>query len=82
LASGSEIDEIILTPMLRAFVPPKGMELTEERLQTIRAIYQRGLAPYSRVVLVKAWDSVTRNHFGWEWPTLQEIVLQCNRHVA
>lgn len=82
MASGSEIDNIILHPLLQTYVPPKGMELTEERLQAVRATFQRGLAPYPPSVLVKAWDKVTRTHYGWEWPTLQEIVAECNRIVA
>lgn len=82
MASAEEIDEIILTPMLQAYVPPRGMELSEERLQAIRTIYQRGLMPYHEGILRRAWDKTTRNHYGWEWPTLQEIVAECNRLVA
>jgi hypothetical protein len=82
LASADEIDEIILTPLLRSYVPPKGMELNEDRLQAIRKMYHRGLDPYPVAVLIRAWDKVTRTHYGWEWPTLQEITLECNRLVA
>jgi len=68
----------VLAPMLDLYKAPDGWEQTPERLRALRRQFVTALAPYDTPVLQRAWNNVVARHYGWQWPTLQEIIRECN----
>lgn len=78
MASKREVVDTIFQPMLDLYNPPDGM-VGEKRLLAVRDQYIKALTPYSKRTLERAWERVRATHYGWTWPTLQEIITECNK---
>lgn len=78
MATEKEITDIIIRPMLTLYRPPQGMDDNEDRMRLLRTQFIRALVGFDATILVRAWDRVVARHYGWEWPTLQEIIREAN----
>jgi len=64
--------------MLDLYSPPTGWLETPERLTALKTQFVAALAPYSADTLGRGWKNVVARHYGWHWPTLQEIIREAN----
>ena len=78
MATDREIIIHVLTPMLDLYKAPDGWVESAERLKALRLQYVTALAPYAVPTLQRGWNNVVARHYGWSWPTLQEIIREMN----
>ena len=78
MASYEEVDEIIVRPMQAIYRAPDGMNGDVARLKAVRDQFCKSLSVYDAATLRRAWERVVVRHYGWEWPTLNEIVREAS----
>lgn len=78
MATEQEVVDIIIKPMISFYRAPDGMNGDTDKLVAVKTQFVRALSPYTARALESAWDRVISRHYGWEWPTLQEIVREAS----
>lgn len=79
MATEEEVIEVILRPLLSLYKQPKHWD-SEERVTAAKDAYISALTPFSKKAIEKAKITVIGKHFGWEMPTVAELVKEA--HLA
>lgn len=79
MATENEVIEVVLRPLLSLYKQPKHWD-SEERVIAAKEAYISALTPFSKKSVEKAKVAVIGKHFGWEMPTVAELVKEA--HLA
>ena len=79
MATAEEVIEVVLRPLLSLYKQPKHWD-SEERVTAAKDAYISALLPFGKRAIENAKIAVIGKHFGWEMPTVAELVKEA--HLA